>query len=249
MNNEQITNQIKTILNSNKYYVTAYVNYQYKSYTEIYSNEENRFVNEINNICKECTEGNKIIITNNFTEELNSLGKVVTTKILENEIDIFNKDSPIFTDICKNFTIQSIDVPLKERREIFFLGKEAKEIICHDIDCNIDSIEMKSFTGICSCKMETDIRKLFSDRPQNYNNITSLQYQEFIISDESVNSFLIFKCAKETFNSNIKNNAFLYISITFLIGQTILLGIFAKSKSKYIKMEEKKEEDKTKEKN
>jgi cell division protein FtsB len=96
--------------------------------------------------------------------------------------------------------------------------------------------------------METDIRKLFSDRPQNYNNITSLQYQEFIISDESVNSFLIFKCAKETFNSNIKNNEFLYISITFLVVQIILLGIFAKLKSKYIKMEEKKEEDKTKEK-
>jgi hypothetical protein len=107
INNEQITNQIKNILNSNKYYVTAYVNYQYKSYIEIYSNEENRFINEINNICKECTEGNNIIVTNNFTEELNSLGKVVTTKIIENEIDIFNKDSPIFTDICKNFTIQS----------------------------------------------------------------------------------------------------------------------------------------------
>jgi len=66
----------------------------------------------------------------------------------------------------------------------------------------------------------------------------------------SVNSFLIFKCAKEAFNSNIKNNACLYIAITFLVVQTILLGFFAKSKSNYIEIQEKKEEDKkTKEKN
>ena len=243
INNEQITNLIRTNLNSDKYYVTAHVNYQYKSYVEIYNNEENRFMNEINSICKECTEGNKIIITNNFTQELHSLGEVVTTKLFENEIDIFNKDNPVFTDICQNFTLQSIDVPLKERREIFFLGNDAKELICHDIDCNVDSIEMNNLTGICSCKMETDLSKVFLDRPKNYNNITSEEYEKFIKSDTSVNSFLIFKCAKEAFSSSIKDNACLYISIVFLVAQATIFGFYAKSKSKPKKKEEKKEEE------
>ena len=45
---------------------------------------------------------------------------------MENEIVILNKDNPISTDICKNFTIESIDIPLKEKREIFFKGNEEK---------------------------------------------------------------------------------------------------------------------------
>ena len=60
-------------MNSDNRLVNSYFNYQYKSYVEIYSNEEKRFINDINNICRECTEGNQIIITNNFTEELHSL--------------------------------------------------------------------------------------------------------------------------------------------------------------------------------
>ena len=62
INNDQITNQIRTNLNSDKYYITAYVNYQYKSYIEIYSNEGKRFINEINSICKECNSSVKLFV-------------------------------------------------------------------------------------------------------------------------------------------------------------------------------------------
>jgi len=100
---------------------------------------------------------------------------------------------------------------------MFFLGYDAKELFCHDIDYNVNSIEMGNFTGICRCKMETDISKVFPSRPKNYNNITTEEYKEFIESDSSFNSFFIFKCAKEAFASSIKSNECLYITIVFLL--------------------------------
>jgi len=51
---------------------------------------------DINSIC----EGNKI--TNNFTEELNSLGEVVTTKLLVNEIDYLIKIAQYLLIYVKN---------------------------------------------------------------------------------------------------------------------------------------------------
>jgi len=44
--------------------------------------------------------------------------------------------------------------------------------IYHVIFYNIDSIELNYFTGICNYIMETDITKVFLNRPKNYNNIT-----------------------------------------------------------------------------
>lgn len=57
---------------------------------------------------------NNIKIKNNFTEEINNyISKVVLEKINDNNIDIFDKDFAIFNDLCKNFTIQNIDIPIK----------------------------------------------------------------------------------------------------------------------------------------
>ena len=36
--------------------------------------------------------------------------------MIENNIDPFSKDNPIFTDICKNFTIERIRNKEKNRR-------------------------------------------------------------------------------------------------------------------------------------
>ena len=52
----------------------------------------------------------------------------------------------IFNDLCKNFTIQNIDIPIKERREILFLGNIAKEIICNDINCDAKNLFIPNTT-------------------------------------------------------------------------------------------------------
>ena len=92
---------------------------------------------------------------------------------------------------------------------------------------------MSNSTSTCDCKINTDFDYLFSSEQANNNNEN---YNDFIEGKKSINSFVIFKCAKRAFNSkNIKNNAGLYISLVFLVIQLTLLIIYItykKSKSK-----------------
>ena len=220
INTEDINNKLRYNLKNSKHYVISYINYKYKNYIEIYDNEENQQINfsENDNILK---------ITNNFTKEMNiSLGEIIQNKIKENDINIFDKDDPIFNDICNNFTVENIDLPIKERRELFYLGYMQKEFICNDINCDIESISMDNYTGICNCKIETNINNLFLDNEQSANNMTNEEYNKYINSKSSINSFLIFKCAKQSFSKNIKNNANLYISCAIIAIQILFYGLY-----------------------
>ena len=227
VNTEELTNQLKYNLDNSKQYVICYVNYKYKNYIEIYDVEKNEQIN-INGNCSNCLEGYNLKITNNFTSEMNYyLSEVIQNKTIENDIDIFNKDDPIFNDICKNFTIENIDLPIQERRKIFFLGHLEKEIICNDINCEVESISMDNSTGICRCQIETNFDNLFLENQQNHNNITNEEYNNYINSQSSINSFYIFKCASEAFSPNhLKNNVNLYISCGFIAIQIILFGFY-----------------------
>ena len=71
---------------------------------------------------------------------MNSFGQNIANNIIVNDINIFNETDSYFSDFCSNFTIENVDIPLKERREMLFLGNQAKEVICHDITCEIENI-------------------------------------------------------------------------------------------------------------
>ena len=89
------------------------------------------------------------------------LGKVITNKIIENDIDPFNKNNPIFDNICKNFTIEEIDIPIRERKQMIFLGNKEKELVCNDINCTIESFFLNNLTGVCNCQISNDFNYLF----------------------------------------------------------------------------------------
>ena len=127
-----------------------------------------------------------MIITNNFTEEINNhFSKVILNKINEFNIDIFDKDFYIYSDLCKNFTIQNIDIPLKERRQILFLGNIQKEIICNNINCDIESISMKKFIGECNCKIETLFNNLITKNEQ-YKRFINKEHMKYINSKSKI---------------------------------------------------------------
>ena len=101
---------------------------------------------------------NNLKLTNNFSEEINNyLSEVIIKKIKENNFDIFDKDFYLFNDLCKYVAFQNIDIPLKERRNILFLGNIKKEIICSDINCDSESIFINELIGECNCKINTFI--------------------------------------------------------------------------------------------
>ena len=220
----KIFNKIKYFNNSD-YFIFIYVNYNYNNFFEI-QNMKDR--NILINLEKSINlVENNIKIKNNFTEEINNyISKVILEKINENNIDIFNKDSAIFNDLCKNFTIHNIDIPIKERREIFYLGNKEKEIICNDINCDIESFSIKNFIGNCNCKININFTNLFLIKESN-NYISNDEYEKYINSKTKMNSFLNLKCVKESFSfSNLKNNINFYISIAFISIYIILFCIY-----------------------
>ena len=224
INTSKIYNKIKNLNNSN-YFIYIYVNYNYNNYFEIYNTNNKKSLFNIEQLLN--LDENNIKIKNNFTEEINNyFSEVIVNKIIENNINIFNMDHFIFNDLCKNFTIQNIDIPIKERREILFLGNIAKEIICNDINCDIESVSINNLTGECNCKIYIFMNNLFLIR-ESTNNISNEDYIKYINSKSKINSFLNLKCAKESFNStNLKNNSNFFFSIILISIYIILFCIY-----------------------
>ena len=214
LNTSKIDNKIKN-LNNFEYFIYIYINYNYNNYFEIYDTKDRKRLIDLENIFN--LNENNLKIINNFTEEISDyFSKVIIDKINEYNIDIFDKNFYIFNDLCKNFTIQNIDIPLKERRQILFLGNIQKEIICNDINCDIGSMPMNKFIGECNCKIETFINNLISKYEQ-YKSFINKEYINYINSKTKINSLLILKCGKESFKlANLKNNIIFYISIIFI---------------------------------
>ena len=227
INTDELAKKLSYNLKTSEHFVISYVNYKYKNYLEIYDMNKKELIN-IEENCPDCLSENILKIKNNFTKELNSsLGEILQNKIGENNINIFNKDDPIFNDICLNFTLESVDVTLRERIELFFLGNKEKEILCNDKNCSIESLSMENFNAICNCKIQTDFNNLFIENSETTNNITKEEYDKFLKSKTSINTFVVFKCAKEAFSSKkIKNNVNLYITCVFIAIQVVLFGFY-----------------------
>ena len=226
INSESLNNLVFTL-----------VNYNYKSILEIYSiNPEGNIKINLSEICPECVEENYLKIKNNLGLELdNKLTPVLLEEIAEGDYNIFSEDDSIFNDICYNFNIKKIDMPLNERRKLFYLGKESKQILCPDINCEIKNIFISNATSFCDCGINTDFNYLFTSNDINNNN--EEEYNNFIDGKKTANSFLLFKCAKKAFNAkNLKNNIGLYISCGLFLIQLVLLIVYITyKKSKNIK--------------
>ena len=226
INAEELVKNLSYNLNTSEHFVISYVNYKYNNYLEVYDIEKNESI-DINKNCPDCLSHNILKIKNKFKKILNStLGGLIQNKINDFNIKLFDKDDPIFNDICLNFTLDNVDLTLRERREFVYLGYMEKEILCHDISCNIENYSLYNLSSNCNCKIQTDINDL--NKNETTNSITKEEYEDYLQSKTSVNSFLIFKCAKETFSSKIlKYNANLYISCAFIAIQIILFGFYA----------------------
>ena len=221
-------------------YIMVNVNYKNKNVLELYTinpEGDNAKLN-ILEICPECLEKNYLKIKNNYRRKLNEhLSQVLLDEIIDNNYNIFEQDESIFNDICNNFNLEKIDIPLNERRKLFYLGKNKKEILCNDINCDAKNLFIPNTTSFCECRIKTGFDYLFS--PEEMNNKD--EYNDFLEGKKKVNSFLVFKCAKEAFNSdNIKNNIALYISIGLLVIQIILFIIYITYKKRKSKKSKKK---------
>ena len=223
INTENFTKKLTKILNkSDKSFVYAILNYNYKSFFQIYDIDLNRKI-DIEKECPECIRL-EYEIKNNYTSEISKLlGNVLSNVVFKYNINVLNSTDPNFHDSCLNIQIEPIDVPIEQRRSLFYLGEQLTKIACLNDDCVIDSILYDDYIGVCNCPLNFDFEKLIKNNKYYDNNYN----QDKVFSPISgVNPLPIFTCSKESFSNKISSNAGLYITCLCLLIQIVVLVIF-----------------------
>ena len=213
----------KKLNNSGNSFVYIFLNYNYKSYFEIYDLELNKNID----IQKECLECIRVEyqIKNNYVSEISHvLGNRISKIISKNNINVLNSTDSYFHDICLTLQIESIDMSIETRRDVLYLGNQLTKVTCLDNDCILMSVLYNESMGICKCKFKFDFEELISNstsyEESNYNLIEEDPFE----SISGINPLPIFKCSKESFNKkNISSNVGLYIGIIAIIIQFIAL--------------------------
>ena len=203
--NNSNNSKIKVIIKTNgDYYILVY--------------DENGIKLNIKDECPNCINI-KINITNNYEKNIDKFfGESIKNIIANNKIDIFDSEDPIFNDICANFTIAGIDIPLDSRKDILFKGDNKNEIICGNDNCydiynNINEFEVK-----CECDINFELNNNINDNiikgnknEKRHNRTSSAQTVK--------NTFEIFKCFKD--GNFLKTNEGFYISVCTIGIQSI----------------------------
>ena len=157
-------------------------------------------------------------ITNKYIKNINNkLGPWIANLVESEKIDIFSEDVEEFHDVCKNLTIESIDIPISQRYLFFYLHENSKQIACSGINCKIKEINTDESTSVCTCKYYPD-----EFPEQELNNDDNMQKgEESSIIFESFGSL---KCIKNGFNSNniLANGGFI-INAVAIVSQ---IGIY-----------------------
>ena len=219
IDSHDFSEKLKRKLNkSGNSFIYSLLNYNYKSYFEVYDIESNKKLN-IQNECPECIRI-EYEIKNNYLSEINHvLGNKLTKTVLKYNINVLNSSDPSFHEPCKNIEMESIDISIEQRRSIFYLGNQLKKINCLDDECTLKSISYDESIGFCNCKFNYEFDKIINNNNSN-NNYYDLDENEENNFDtiSGINPLPIFLCSEEAFNStNISSNAGLYIGLVVLL--------------------------------
>ena len=205
---------------SGKSFIYSMLNYNYKSYFEVYDLDLNRKI-DIKNECPECLRV-EYEIKNNYTSEITHfIGSKLSKMVNKYNINVLNSSDPYFNDACKNVDFESIDISMEQRRKILYLGDKLKIITCLDNDCTLNSVLYNESIGNCRCKFNFDFEKLLSNTTDDTNNNDDLDENDFK-PISGINPFPVFTCYEEAFNSKtISSNVGLYIGGVVIVAQII----------------------------
>ena len=213
-------------IESNEFLFSIFVTYNFQNHYTFY-NYYSQHINEYL-ICPNCLTI-PFTITNKYTFVLNKfLGPIISNVLKSHKINIFSKEDDIFTDSCKNFTLEGIDIPLKERLNYFYIKEElSTQIACTGPNCILE--EVNGDIARCKCKMGNKFEDILSPIIQfeNYNDENSKS------SSSISESFQVIKCAKNGFEKdNILSNAGFFIcGVSIVIGIGCIIAFFVKSRA------------------
>ena len=131
--------------------------------------------------------------------------------LLENNINIFNKDSIFFTDECQPFVLKKRDVIMKDR-----LNKYLKQESFCEENCIFKDFNYENKKAICSCSTKSNFDVKATSFIPNFNLTIIKKYPNL--------NFFVIKCYKQTFfvkKGWYKNIGF-YFSVIIIISISIL---------------------------
>ena len=155
--------------------------------------------------------GNKLFVNvvNNYENNLKKIvGSEIKKAIANNHINIFDSEDKIFNDICSNFTVSGIDIPVKIRKNIFYLGEDKNRNICGNEECKLINDISKTNEAECTCNVNLNNNDI------NLYDIKKSDQKE----ESSKDDFLkVFKCFD---SKRLKANEGFYISLAILFLQS-----------------------------
>ena len=213
-------------IRANEFLIHFFIKYNNHNYYRIH-NIYSYYLNPENDKYKSTRE-TPFILTNKYNSSISSiLGSILSSVVVSEKIDIFSKDSDIYTNLCQNITLESIDIPLDERLHYLYLHDYSTQIACSGDNCELVEINTEEATSTCKCYLNK-----FEDL---FKEIEFINYENQGVSSSFSESFGIIKCAKNGFNSNnIKANGGFYISLISIVGEGVLYLFYFLCSSKTI---------------
>ena len=200
-----------------KYLFSVFINYNHKSHLRHY-NLTSWYYNP-HKVCEPCLDID-YTITNKFYNPLKeALGLSIANLVNFENIDIIDKDSDVYNNICKNVTPNGIDIPLKKRLNYLYLHKYLEEVLCISENCTMEEYSIENLTIVCKCRIGNTFEELL-----NSEKFEFIPYEgEKKSYNDFVDSFQIIKCAVNGFKAkNIKSNIGFFICIIFIAIQIAL---------------------------
>ena len=168
------------------------------------------------NLCK----GDKVMIEENIIATLNStnLNLENILKLTEQNINLFNKSSEFYNDICFHFeSPNGKDITLRDRLLDFY----PNITLCNE-GCFCEGINLTTMTALCQCTFT----EILSGNIFTENAFIS-KISDEIIEIISLSNLEILKCYKDVFSSQyIKKNIGEFIVLGIIFLQTICVIIF-----------------------
>ena len=195
---------------------SVFVTYNFDSHLRYY-NEHLKYLDIDKLEDSESIKNIEYIIKNKFIKIINELLGPIVSGLIENEkINLFERDSDIYKDYCKNLTFLGIDMPLK-KRILLYLQNLTDQALCLGKDCVLEELNLDELVATCKCKIGNKFEDIL--KSNNYTRHTG--------SIEKANNFLdsigIIKCAGNGFNSkNMKANAGFFLGIIGIVAQMLL---------------------------
>ena len=212
--NNIITEEVGLDLIRHEFLFHFFIEYDNKNHYRVYDFNSKYVAPKIN--CIKCVDM-PFILTYKYSNTVNIiLGPILSSTIVLEQVDIFSKDSEIFTDLCQNVTLEGVDIPLNERLHYLYFGEYSTQIACGGDNCELVEINKEESTSTCRCKLN-EYEDLFKEI-----EIKNTENQE--IESSSSESFGILKCAKNGFNAhNIRSNGGFYICLIIIVAVGVLI--------------------------